>query len=218
MELDGVLVHVDAMVRSRIGSGTWRSIMSGRYEFSERQLLKATVRSGDRVLEIGACLGVISILAAHLTGEQNVISYEANPELERDIRANFELNGLFPELIMKAVTTEGGSLPFNVRQDVYSSSFREIDGSHETQVKSVSINQVIADHGPNVLVIDAEGAEVELLRHADLKNIRAVIVEFHPRLTGEDGVLEAKKTLTAKGFVSTLMYAECEVFERTTSL
>ena len=67
VRLDGVRVNVDSNT-SRIGSQTWRALMSAQYEFPERQLLKATIRPGDRVLEIGACLGVISILAARLAG------------------------------------------------------------------------------------------------------------------------------------------------------
>ena len=216
MELDGVRVRVDADVCARIGSGTWRGLMCGRYEFAERQLLMATVRPGDRVLEIGTCLGVISILAARLAGGgQNVVSYEANPSLEQDIRANFLLNGLYPKLIMKAVTPEGGSRDFYVAKEAFSSSIIQIDGTRKTRVESVSINQAITDHDPNVLVIDAEGAEVELLRRADLTNIRAIIVEFHPSFTGESGILEAKETLAAQGFESVMTYAENVMFVRT---
>ena len=190
--------------------------MSAQYEFPERQLLKATIRPGDRVLEIGACLGVISILAARLAGGgQNVVSYEANPALEKEIRANYEFNRLYPKLIMKAVTPEGGTSVFYISHEAYGSSSQQVEGAWTLEVESESINQAIMDHDPSVLVVDAEGAEIQLLQHADLRNIRAAIVEFHPMLTGEEGIAEAKDALSAKGFNAVMTHSGNVAFERT---
>ena len=203
--LDGIRVRVNYGVRSRIGVGPWLTLMNKTYESSERELLKATIRPGDRVLEIGGCLGVIGLLAARLIGEQNVVSYEANPALERDIRANYALNGIYPKLVMKAVTAEGReTVDFHVSGSVTGSSVWPIGDARKVRVDSEPIDQVIADHDPSVLVVDAEGAERGLLPSANLKNIRAIVVEFHPQIIGEDGVAEIKNALATKGFVPQL--------------
>lgn len=214
VNLDGVRIHADSGVRSRIGARVWTSLMRGGFEFEERQLLKAALRPDDRLLEIGAGLGVIGILAARLIGERNIISYEANPALEREIRANHELNGLHPKLVMKAVTSGGGSSEFHIGGEIYSSSIHERDGFLKVQVESDALNDVIAEHDPSFLVVDAEGAELQLLPNADLKNVRAVLVEFHGYLIGASGIAEIEAALGNNGFVSATRLGNNVMFER----
>jgi len=92
VEIDGVYVCVDSHARQYMGEGLYRGILNGNYESDERELLRVAVRSGDKVLEIGACLGLTGMLAARIVGEENVLCYEANPEVEWLIRKNYELN------------------------------------------------------------------------------------------------------------------------------
>jgi FkbM family methyltransferase len=177
------------------------AIFKGLYELPERQLVEASVRPGDRVLEIGTGLGFISILCTQRAGAGNVLSYEANPALQSAIEANYRLNGLTPNLRMRAVTVEGQPISFFQNANVISSSLldRENDAQKIT-VDSDPINQVIAAHRPDVIVMDVEGAETDLLTVADLTNVRAIVVETHEHIVGADKTAAMIEALSAKGF------------------
>ena len=65
-----------------------RWLTSGRYELQEARALAEFVKPEDVVMDIGAGVGFVSILAARIVGGPNVIAVEANPE---DHQARFDL-------------------------------------------------------------------------------------------------------------------------------
>jgi protein-L-isoaspartate O-methyltransferase len=89
-----------------------RALLRGSYELAERTLARAAIRTGDNVLEIGAGIGIVSLVCAKLAAPGQVTSYEANSTLAPLMRENFSLNGLTPHLISKAVTELGGQIHF----------------------------------------------------------------------------------------------------------
>jgi len=202
IEIDGVCLCIDSRARRHMGV-VYQEILKGVYEDDERELIQATVRPGDRVLEVGACLGVIGIIAARIVGADNVLCYEANPEIEWLIRRNHELNHLYPTVVMKAVTKNGGRIKFHLHESPFSSSVFSLDHQREVDVDSVPINRAIADFDPSILVIDAEGTELEVLPEADLLNIRAIIVELHSHILGIKGITLIEQALKENGFIPT---------------
>ena len=178
-----------------------KALFNGKYERFEQKLVEAHVHPGDRVLEIGVGIGLITLTAARRAGAENVFAYEANPALERLIRRNFALNGLAPQLTMKAVTADGRALTFYQDRKVLSSSIfdRDLEGG-EVTVESEPINALIARHSPNVLVMDVEGAEAEILPAADLDGVERIIVEMHPHVIGEETVAGLIADLEGRGF------------------
>ena len=192
----------------RIGTAaeeTPRSVRSalfkGTYEDYECQLVERMVRAGDRVLEIGTGIGVVSLLATRLAGEGNVLSCEANPALEPLIRANYARNGWQPHLRMSAVTADGRDLVFHQNDNLLTSSAHDRQLAGETiTVPSAPINDLIAEHAPTVLVMDVEGSETELLPAADLAGVQTIIVEVHPHIVGEEEIAGLLAGLEAQGF------------------
>lgn len=171
------------------------------YEAYECEMVKARLNTGDKVLEIGTGIGLVSLVASRICGEGNVFSYEANPTMETTIRANYALNNQRPELVMKAVTSDGRDLTFFQDSKVLSSSVYDRGlGSAEITVKSVAIAGLISRHKPTVLLMDVEGAELELLRAPDLAQIRTIIVEMHPHIVGQTEIADLVSALTAQGF------------------
>jgi predicted O-methyltransferase YrrM len=59
------------------------TLYDGRYEQYEAEVLRATLRPGDRYLEVGAAIGVTATLACQIVGDGNVTAVEADPELAR---------------------------------------------------------------------------------------------------------------------------------------
>ncbi|WP_300468952.1 FkbM family methyltransferase [Breoghania sp.] len=92
------------------------------HQHLEHQLATATLSRGNRVLEIGAGIGLISLVCARICGPDAVLSYEANPKMADIIRRNFELNGMIANLRNKAVATQSGEISFYFNDNVVSSS------------------------------------------------------------------------------------------------
>lgn len=198
VRIDGIKVVCDA---SRMDEMILTALLKGGYELAERDLARAAIRSGDRVLEIGAGIGVVSLVCTRLVGAGQVTSYEANSSLAPMIRENFALNGIIPRLVLKAVTTEGGSVEFFKNQNFVSSS--TIDRNliaEKITVESDSIDTAIENSRANVIVMDVEGAEIGFLKKASLSTIREIIVEVHPHIVGDEPIKEMVQHLELQGF------------------
>lgn len=193
-------------------------VFKGGYEAVEAELVSAILAPGDRVLEVGTGIGFVSILCSKLAGEGRVTSYEANPALEPTIRANYALNGLNPDLRMRAVTVGGSPISFFANDNILSSSLIDRKLSEtEITVDSDAMSDVMEEIGPDVIVMDVEGAETDLLPAADLSGVRAMIVEVHPHITGADAIAEMDAALAGQGLVPTQKRHKTVLYTRTGS-
>jgi hypothetical protein len=64
-----------------------------------------------------------------------------------------------------------------------------------------SLTKEAARCRPTLLIVDAEGAEREMFRAAELPTVTRIVVELHERVIGPDGVAQARADLAALGFV-----------------
>jgi len=190
----------------KINSFVAKDIIKGTYELAERVLIRAAIRPGDYVLEIGAGVGVVSLLCNRLAGVGNVTSYEANEELGPAIIENFALNNVTLKLRLKAVTVDGGPITFFRDENVVSSSLLERNSAAvRITVDSDPINLAIEQSRANVIVMDVEGAEIALLGAADLTSVREIIVEVHPHVVGKGATQAMIDELCGRGFVQKQM-------------
>ncbi|WP_438752780.1 FkbM family methyltransferase [Pararhizobium sp. O133] len=190
--IDTTVGHIPENVRELI----FREI----YEDTERDLIAKILKPGMRTLEIGTGIGFVSLVAQRICGEGNVYCYEANPELEPTIKRNFALNGMTPNLTMKAVTVDGAPITFFKSDNIISSSLydRKRDDK-QIVVEAEALADVLEKHDPQTLIMDVEGAEIELLA-VDLKNIAHIIVELHPHIVGEEAISALVSSLAARGY------------------
>ena len=124
--------------------------------------------------------------------------------MERHIQRTFQLNGVQPNLVMAAVGVTAGTTTFHVSQDFWASS--TLPGRSRRKSVSVpvrSLNVEIARFRPTILIIDIEGGEVEVVPQADLRDVRAVIVEVHPATTGPAAARAVEGALVSAGFTKT---------------
>ena len=185
------------------------------YEAHECDLVERTLQPTDRVLEIGAGIGLVGLIATRVCGEGNVLSYEANPDLERVIKENYRLNGFRPNLTMRAVTSNGRDLPLFRNSNILSSSAFERSLTRDRiVVESHAINDLIRAHEPSVVVMDVEGSECELLLVADVSQVRAVIVEMHPHIAGKEKIEMLVRNIEAKGLGVTEVRHKTFLFTR----
>lgn len=182
-------------------------INTARYEGQEIAGALKVVREGDRVLELGAGIGVVGAVVAKNAKPAKVMSFEANPGLIDHIKALYKLNRLGNRIevrneVLISAPDAPPTMPFHIRNSYLGSSLIDSDSRATTKVDvpTSSYTQVHKDFAPDVLLIDIEGGELDFLRHASLDGVRAVVIEFHPEAYGKEGMRECKAILERAGF------------------
>ncbi len=199
--LDGLTVLCDP---ARVPRSVAAAIIKGGYELPERELVRAAIRHVDRVVEVGAGVGIVGLVCTTLAGPGRVLSYEANATLEPIITANYALNGLTPRLRLRAVTSDGAPVSFYRNDNIVSSSVLDRGlAAQKVVVPSDALVTVLAEEGADVLVMDIEGAEIDLLSATDLTGLREIIVETHPHIVGAAATQAMVDAILAQGFTET---------------
>lgn len=165
-----------------------RPMRNNRYGGGECKALKELLQPGDRVLELGAGVGLMSTVAALSEGVEKVVAVEANPSLIPFISKTYELNGATEVTLINGAISPSRSdaIDFYLRSDFWASSMEGGPRSYvrKVEVPGLSIHDLIAEHDPTVIVCDIEGGELGLFDEADLKNVRLVVMELHPKVYG----------------------------------
>lgn len=183
-------------------------INSGKYEGQEIAGALALINAQDRVLELGAGLGVVGAVIAKTAQPDAMMSFEANPNLIPCIESLYTLNGLSDRIelrnqVLLASPDRPATVDFHLGNSFLGSSL--VPQAARTQrtitVETADFEEVRTQFKPTVLVMDIEGGELDLLQDADLTGIRAVILEFHPALYGGSGMRRCKNMLRDQGFI-----------------
>ena len=161
-----------------------------RYEVPEITALTAMLRPGDKVLEIGAGMGVVSGLAARAMPDVVIESYEGNPNLIAAIRELHALNGIGNVTLHNRILVPGaadGDREFHLHWSFAESSLVATgETRNSVRVPTESLPEKLASFAPDLLVVDIEGGEDELLPEVDLSGVRGLILELHPKVNAPD--------------------------------
>ncbi|MBE1283881.1 MAG: FkbM family methyltransferase [Rhodobacteraceae bacterium] len=187
--------------------GRIERINAANYEGHEIRGSLHVVREDDVVLEIGSGIGLVGAVIAFNQRPKRVHSFEANPELIPEVEKLYDINGLGEVIsvrnqVLFSAPERPDSIPFHLRNSYLGSSLVEAEGRvrKTVDVPTVDFAETCAEIEPTVLVMDIEGGELELLRHADLSPFRAIVLEFHPKAYGIGGMRECKNILREAGF------------------
>ncbi len=188
--------------RNGVPKGMIHMIARGDYETPEREAVKAVLRPGDRVVEIGACLGVVSLTAARIVGANSVFAYEPNPAAAAVARENFRRNRLDVAIVQRAVGAKPGRLDLGIGEGSWLGAAigHHFMGGSRVGVEIEAIGDIVARHRPTVLVMDAEGAEAEILPACPLDGLRAIVLELHEDPTNPEHMGRLRRLLAAEGF------------------
>ncbi|TGN67630.1 FkbM family methyltransferase [Paracoccus liaowanqingii] len=182
----------------------FNSIISGQYEAKEARIAYSLLRQGDRVLELGAGLGIITTVMAKSAGVF-IWAFDANPDIVELGRVVLEENGISNVEYNQGLLSAGDSKDhvFYVRRDFWMSSMLEEQGPFDKVVilQSSDIDCFIRSKAINVVVLDIEGAERELLSNASFKGVDRVFLETHDHLYGLAGIRDIFLAMEARGFV-----------------
>lgn len=173
------------------------------YEWAERKLVNKYVRQDDRVIEIGACIGVVSCVTNKKLKEapDRHVVIEPNPALISYIEKNREINGCGFSVEQCLITDEADPI-FYTSSHISKGSAYELS-DHRVKVKPYRIADLNRKYGNfNVLIMDIQGGEADLLEleRDALADLRLVIAEFHPWIIGEAAVERCRVILRDQGF------------------
>lgn len=171
------------------------------YEVPELTILRHTLKPSDRVLEVGGGIGYLSAYLAQVCGNANVTMIEANPALEPIIRRNHALNGVEPRLISAVATCgECESATLFLAENFWATSTM---GQRERKVvvPAVNLNRLIEELRPTYLILDVEGAEVDMAPALRLDGVEKLLVEVHAHATGNAKANAAIQQFVQAGFL-----------------
>ena len=171
--------------------------LTGRYEPQETAILRALVRPGAAVVDVGANWGYFTLAAAHLVGRKGrVVSVEADPQAARTLTANAEKNGLTQVTVIAAGASDAehtltvrrygsdrhDSANFGVALDAAIQA-----GGERFDIPARPLDGILDEAGlarVDVLKMDIEGAEARALaglgRHLTAGSIDWILLELHP--------------------------------------
>lgn len=198
---DGILRFEVCGISGRFHVRNYRELrILDAAEIGERdvlELLIRTVRSGDVVYDIGASVGLYTVLLARAVGEQGqVIAFEPDSESYVHHQDNLKLNGLTNvRCIRKALGEQNGEGRLYVVDGVSCPRLLRLPKSETTcHVRSEAIEMVEGDRfvesehlpPPRVVKIDVEGYEYAVIhglrRTLAQPSCRLVCCEIHPHL------------------------------------
>jgi FkbM family methyltransferase len=150
----------------RTGDGYFR----GQAEESVQKLLAERLRPGMVFYDLGANIGLFSLLAARVVGpEGQVVSFEPDAAVASRLRRNVAKNGFANITIVEAgVWSSSGMVSFISAApdspDRGTGRFVAGEAHSATAVECVALDDFVADHpGPDAIKCDVEGAELEVL-------------------------------------------------------
>lgn len=199
--VDGVRLEVP---EDELGPGLRAKLESGRYEHAEANALVTHLEPGDRVLDLGAGCGYLTVLAAGIVGSDQVTAVEPNPALVPVIATNVAGNGVAPVRVLHGAAVRGqggGTVPLGLRPGFWAgSTVRGVGQRGAVDVPALGLGPLLAQYRPTVLIADIEGAEADLFETPLPPPLRLAIVELHPTVYGAQGVAAVFSALAASGF------------------
>lgn len=197
IELGGLAIRLSP----DMGSKAVAYMLSGAYERPERRIIDYALEKGDRVLELGTGIGYLSALCARKIGSDRVFTYEANPLLRARIAETYSLNGVSPHVEFCMLGERAGETSFYVTPEFWSSTTVYRRGkARRISVPVKEVNEVLAKHSPNFLIIDIEGGEADLVRYMRLDGINKVCIELHPYVIGITAEQRVRDFFIRQGF------------------
>jgi FkbM family methyltransferase len=181
--------------------GAWKALWRGVHERTERSIIRGgLLKRGDRVLEGGGGVGLVTLNIARIVGAENLLTFEAIPQAADAIVRNGRQNGFDLNVEAKALSDHAGKMTITLANSFIGASVHDRGFARTLDIEAADISDAIRRFQPNVLVLDIEGAEVEVLAKAPLAGVERIMMETHPKIVGVDKTEAMKRRLGEAGF------------------
>ncbi|PKP85589.1 MAG: FkbM family methyltransferase [Alphaproteobacteria bacterium HGW-Alphaproteobacteria-2] len=184
-ELDGVAIDIPEAMLDQV---LRRALERGTYEHAEARAVALHLAPGDRVLELGAGAGFLSVQIARRVGAANLLAVEAHPGMAAVARANLARNGCEGTEVLEGAAVPdsyaAATIVFHPASAFWASSL--IPPTPDAAVAGVPVpalpfGALLERHRADVAIIDIEGGEEFLFDAPWPRCPRLAIVEIHPR-------------------------------------
>lgn len=188
-----------------------------KYEAEEYYLVNKYISNSDIVLELGGCLGFISIaINKKLEKPKNHIVLEPNYNLKIFLEKNKD-NNKCGFIIESKVISKAPFKYLYFNNTILGSSLK-IKSKNFVKVQGVTIKDLEKKYKLrfNTLVIDIEGGELELFKEMNFKeyDFKKIIVEFHDfaNILSSDEVIMLKGKLAEEGYLLEEKISHTEIY------
>jgi FkbM family methyltransferase len=180
-------------------------LLTGNYELPERNAVRRYIRPDIPVIELGACIGVVSCVTnRRLQNPKAHVVLEANPLVIPHLQSNRDINQCSFKIVNRALAYGAESVTFSPELDFWGNSIERNGGRSSVTVKTTQLGQIAKDERFEkfALICDIEGQEYELVMQepAALDNAELIILEVHPHVIGETKVEAVMSRLADLGF------------------
>lgn len=198
----GKLVPRDSLtwvqVQSGAAQGLWlhlnprtgRTYFEGDGEEAVQEILQKHLKAGMTFYDVGANIGLFSLIAARLVGEKGrVVAFEADPEIAGRLREHLARNQFTWARVEERAVWSGAKTVYFARTNPETSPDRGLGhvvdaaGTETIEVRAVALDKFAeSERAPDLIKCDVEGAEAEVFRGAQslLKEKRpAIVCEMH---------------------------------------
>ncbi len=172
------------------------------------------LQSGDVFWDVGANIGIYSLLAGTNSADVSVVSFEPYPPNAASLRRNLDYNDISATVVEKALGDTRGTIGFDITSEEGVDGSAAVDSGAESPCEVVPGDSLVHDDGiapPDVLKIDVEGAELDVLdglaETLSSGNCRTIYCEVHlsssdrPSIEDFGGSFdELKRTLRTHGY------------------
>ena len=187
------------------------------HEADERRLAKQYISPQSTILELGACLGVVScVINRMLTDRKRHVAVEANPNLIPVLEENRARNGC--DFIIESGMVSRTSDGTFYLDDCLVVSGPVVESARRIVVPVFSVDDLEAKHGLrfDTLFMDIQGGECSLIEENRefLERLRTVVLELHPHLVGAERVEGTRSLLSSAGLSVIEKRGLTEVWQR----
>lgn len=167
---------VDVTLPSDFGRCLW---VAGCFEPNETVFLASVLGPGMTFVDVGANIGLYTLLAAHLVGPGgSVVAVEPSPREQMSLRRNLALNGQFAVRVRtEALGQAGGTAILHVTDAEHAGQntlgrprYTDTNVIEEIEVPITTLDSLVDEEGLeriDAVKVDVEGAEELVLRGAE---------------------------------------------------
>lgn len=167
-------------------------------EYGEMQFLLNTLKADDNFIDIGANMGIYSLLASYKIRNGKILAFEPSPKILPQLYENITLNekNSIISVIQKAASDKTGSIDFDISSNPdYNHISYTADSKLSLRVETITLDKFITNHQlkhVKIIKIDVEGAELIVLRGLtktfEKRGVDALIVEVGGWTMGRYGI------------------------------
>lgn len=158
------------------------------------------VEPSDIVLDLGANIGVFSVLSSNA---KKIVSVEPLEKAIPYLKKNLELNGLSEKSeVIRMAGGKKGWLFLEEDEKLNLSKVVDAENEKTQKVRSEPLAYFTKKYNTNLLRMDVEGYEYEILYKKIPKEINKISIEFHTKILGKERAKELINYFYDEGFIA----------------